>query len=86
MQIRWVRLGVAAFFLLYLVAVTWPVATVFGRSEPLVLGLPFSFFWPALWIAMGGVALALLDRAEDEARRQRGGSGDDARDRAEGPP
>jgi TRAP-type C4-dicarboxylate transport system permease small subunit len=71
MPIRWVRLAVAAFFVLYLLVVTWPVGTIFARAEPFVLGLPFSFFWPALWIVLGGVALALLDRAEDRERAGR---------------
>jgi hypothetical protein len=44
--------------------------------RPFVLGLPFSFFWPALWIVLGGVALALLDGAEERAARaSRGDSG-----------
>lgn len=65
MSIRRVRLAVALFFIAYLLAVTWPVGTVFGRAEPFVLGLPFSFFWPALWIVLGGVVLALLDWSEE---------------------
>jgi hypothetical protein len=68
MKIRWVRTGVALFFLLYLLAVTWPLGTLFAGAEPLVLGLPFSFFWPVLWIAAGAVVLAVLDRAEERER------------------
>jgi hypothetical protein len=69
MPIRWIRAAVAAFFLLYLAAVTWPVGSWFADPLPFVLGLPFSFFWPALWIVLGGVALALLDGAEERAAR-----------------
>jgi hypothetical protein len=75
MKIRWVRGGVAAFFLLYLLAVIWPLGTLFAGAEPFVLGLPFSLFWPVLWIIMGAAVLALLDRAEDvERTRHEGGS------------
>lgn len=78
MPIRRVRVAVAGFFVLYLLAVTWPLGKLFGEPEPFVLGLPFSLFWPALWIVMGGVALALLDRAEEARRARNSGS--------EGPP
>lgn len=78
MPIRRVRVAVAGFFFLYLLAVTWPLGRLFGEPEPFVFGLPFSLFWPALWIVMGGVALALLDRAEESHRARRSGS--------EGPP
>jgi hypothetical protein len=73
MSIRAVRYAVVGFFLLYLLVVTWPVGTFFGGAEPFVFGLPFSFFWPALWIVLGGIVLALLDWAEERERRQ--GSG-----------
>jgi hypothetical protein len=75
-RIGWVRAGVAAFFVLYLLVVTWPFGTLFAGAEPFVLGLPFSFFWPVLWIALGGLVLALLDRVEDEERKRRGAGGD----------
>ncbi len=67
MNIRTVRIAAAAFFLLYLLAVTWPVGSWFAGPLPFVFGLPFSFFWPVLWIVLGGVALVLLDRAETGA-------------------
>jgi hypothetical protein len=75
-KIGWIRAGVAVFFVLYLLVVTWPLGTRFAGAEPFVLGLPFSFFWPVLWIALGGVVLALLDRAEDGERSRRGVGGD----------
>lgn len=72
MSIRAVRLAAAAFFVTYLLVVTWPVGRAFAGAEPFVLGLPFSFFWPTLWILLGGVALALLDRSEERAERDEG--------------
>ncbi len=58
---RWFFL---AFCLLYAAAVTWPVMGLFNRIEPYIFGLPFSLVWVAFWVAMGGVALYLLDRSE----------------------
>jgi hypothetical protein len=67
MRVRQIRIGVLAFFLAYLCAVVWPGALLFRSAEPFILGIPFSFFWPALWIALGGGALGLLDLAEERA-------------------
>jgi hypothetical protein len=69
MNIRTVRIAAAVFFAGYLLAVTWPVGQWFAGPLPFVLGLPFSFFWPVLWIVLGGVVLLLLDRAETTAAR-----------------
>lgn len=70
MSLRTLRAGVAGFFVLYLLAVIWPGALLFKRAEPFILGLPGSLFWPALWIILGGIALAILDRAETLAEQQ----------------
>jgi hypothetical protein len=70
-SIRGVRWVLAGFFVVYLLVMTWPLGIFFGRAEPFVLGLPFSFFWPALWIVLGGVVLALLDRSEERGREGR---------------
>jgi len=65
--LRAVRVGVAAFFLLYLLSVVWPGGLLFAHAEPLVLGLPFSFFWPSLLVVLGFGALVLLYWAEERA-------------------
>jgi hypothetical protein len=54
----------AVFFLIYLVAVSYPGILPFNRIEPLVLGLPFSFVWMILWVVLGWVALLLRYRAD----------------------
>lgn len=59
------------FFVAYTLALTWPGALPFNRIRPFVLGLPFSFFWVAVWVALGGVVLLLLDRAESRAAPDR---------------
>jgi len=67
-MIRWLRRGVFAFFVVYLLAVIWPGAIPFSSPEPFVLGIPFSLFWPILWIVLGFLALLVLDRFEERSR------------------
>ncbi len=61
--IRRLAMGV---FLLYLLAVTWPVATLFRSPEPLVFGLPLSMAWPVAWILIGLLMLLVLDHLENK--------------------
>lgn len=72
MSVRTARVLTAVFFGLYVVALTWPGAVPFNRFSPQVFGLPFAFFWVALWVVLGGVVLFALDRVE-----RRHGSGSD---------
>ena len=55
--IRRLAIGV---FLLNLLAVTWPVLTLFRSPEPLVFGLPLSMAWPIAWILIGWFMLLVL--------------------------
>ena len=52
-------------FLFYMLAVTWPLATVFRLPEPLVFGLPLSMAWPIAWILLGWIMLLVLDHFEN---------------------
>ena len=52
-------------FLLNLLAVTWPLATLFRSAEPLVFGLPLSMAWPIAWILIGWIMLLVLDHFEN---------------------
>lgn len=70
---RRIRRVVVVFFLLYTVAVTWPGMVPFNRIRPLVLGLPLSLVWPALWIVAGCALLFLLEWAWERAAAERGG-------------
>ena len=63
--IRRLALG---FFLLYLLAVTWPAATLFSSAEPMVFGLPLSMAWPIAWILMAWIALLVLDYFENKGQ------------------
>lgn len=64
-----------AFLVVYLVtaaALTWPVYPLFAGPRPQLLGLPLSFAWPVLWLAVMFAALAALYRVDH------GGEGDPA--------
>lgn len=77
MSVRGVRWAAALFFLAYTVAVTWPGAVPFNRIRPLVLGIPLSLVWVALWLVLSFGVLVVLDRFEtrDEDDRAAGRSG-----------
>ena len=72
MYVRWVRRGAALFFLLFVLAVTWPGMLLFNRIHPLVLGLPLSMFWIALWVFCSFLVLLLVDMVEGGNREEDG--------------
>ena len=51
-------------FLLNVLAVTWPVLSLFRSPEPLVFGFPLSMAWPVAWILIGWITLIVLDYFE----------------------
>ena len=59
-----------AFFALYTVALTYPGIQVANRVAPLVLGLPFFLVWIAGWIALGGIVLWIVWRAERRSEEE----------------
>jgi hypothetical protein len=71
---------VGLFFVLFAVAVTWPGMVPFNRVEPLILGLPFSMAWIALWVLLSFFVLLLLDRVES----RRSPSGEREREEVDG--
>lgn len=68
MSLRGARVLAGIYFVLMLVAVTWPGLLPFARVRPLVLGLPFSMAWIAAWIAGSVIVLFLVDRVEKRHR------------------
>lgn len=72
MTIRWIRGGTILFFLLFVLAVTWPGMTLGNQVFPLVLGLPFSMVWIAFWVVLSFLVLVLLDWAEGRGREDEG--------------
>jgi hypothetical protein len=68
MTLRTARVLTGLYFILMAVAVTWPGMVPFSRIRPMVLGLPFSFFWGAAWVGGALVVLWLADRVEARYR------------------
>lgn len=68
MSLRTARVLAGTYFILSLIACTWPGYVPFARTEPFVLGLPFSMAWIAAWLAGSVVVLFLLDRVEARHR------------------
>ena len=73
MKLRTARLLAAAYLVLMAIAVTWPGALLSARIEPMILGLPFSFFWSAAWVALALPVLLLVDQVERRHRDRDGG-------------
>ncbi|NGP52330.1 hypothetical protein [Thioalkalivibrio sp. XN8] len=67
MRLSRVRLAVAAVFVLFALAVTWPGALLVAEPGPLVFGLPRALAWYILWILIGLAALLVLDHFESRA-------------------
>lgn len=70
MTVRAARRLTLAFFIAFVVVQTYPGALPFHRPRPFVLGLPFPFFWAALWVALSALVFWVLDRAEVRAERR----------------
>ena len=66
MQKLLIRRLTIGLFVVYTLAVTWPVATLIRSAEPLIFGIPLSMAWSIGWILMGWLALLVLDRVETE--------------------
>ncbi len=47
------------FFLITFIAQVWPGYLIANRVYPLVLGMPFSMFWIALWIIILFIGLLI---------------------------
>jgi TRAP-type C4-dicarboxylate transport system permease small subunit len=75
MSLRTARALTVLYFSLSLITTTWPGMLPFARSEPQILGLPFSMAWVAMWLAGSVVVLWLLDRVERRYRDDTGGEG-----------
>ena len=69
MSVRGIRLGAALFFVLFVLAVTWPGMLAFNKIEPKVFGLPFNMFWIASWVFLSFLVLLLVDWVEGRARK-----------------
>jgi hypothetical protein len=61
---RKISVGMGIYFLVCTVAMIWPGAVVANRVEPMILGLPFFFFWYVVWVFMVFVGALILYRLE----------------------
>jgi hypothetical protein len=59
-----IAMGMGIYFLICTLAMIWPGAVVANRIEPMILGLPFFFFWYVLWVFMVFVGCVILYRLE----------------------
>lgn len=48
----------------------FPLFEIGNRATPLVMGLPFSFFWVILWIVITFVALIVLYRMDPDNKEE----------------
>lgn len=64
MSVRAARVLYVVFFSLFAILLMWPGVQPFNRIEPLVLGLPFSFFWVVLWVALSFFVFLIVHRVE----------------------
>jgi hypothetical protein len=61
---RAVRVLFGAFLVLYALAVTYPGLLLVNHVRPFVFGMPFLFFWFALWIVLAFIVLVITDVVE----------------------
>lgn len=52
------------YFLICLLAMIWPGATLANRIDPMILGLPFFIFWYLLWSFLTFIGLVICYRAQ----------------------
>lgn len=52
------------YFLVCVLALIWPGATIANRIDPMVMGLPFFFFWYLFWFFVTFIGLVICYRME----------------------
>lgn len=62
--------GMGLYFLICTLAMVWPGALIANRIEPLVMGLPFFFFWYVLWVFLLFVGLIVTYSLESTGKEQ----------------
>lgn len=55
-----------------LLPVLFPVFEVANRSTPLILGIPFNFFWVILWIVLVFVGVGILYAIDPQRKNDEG--------------
>ena len=57
-------IGMSIYFFICTLAMIWPGAVIANRIEPMILGLPFLFFWYVAWVFMVFLGTLILYRLE----------------------
>lgn len=60
----------ALYFLLCFAANVWPIATYANRIEPMVLGLPFFFFWGIMWVVLVFIGVLAMYLSENSVNKE----------------
>jgi uncharacterized membrane protein len=55
-----------------LLPLLFPIFEVANRSTPLVLGIPFNFFWVILWIVLVFVGVGVLHAIDPQRKNDEG--------------
>lgn len=63
-----IAIVMGAYFLICTLAMIWPGAAVANRVEPMVIGLPFVFFWYVAWVFVIFIGTVILYRWEHGGR------------------
>lgn len=64
MKRRNIALLMGTYFLICLLAITWPMLKMVNLIYPLVLGMPFLMFWFVLWNFIIVIGLLITYRLE----------------------
>ena len=52
------------YFLVCVLALIWPGATIANRIDPMIMGLPFFIFWTLVWLFMCFIGLVICYNIE----------------------
>lgn len=53
------------YFLVCVLALIWPGATIANRIDPIILGLPFFIFWYLAWFFICFIGFVICYRTEE---------------------
>lgn len=57
------------YFLICVLALIWPGATLANRIDPMILGLPFFMVWYMAWFFIVFIGCVICYRTEDKEER-----------------
>lgn len=57
------------YFLICILALIWPGATIANRIDPIIMGLPFFIFWNLVWFFICFIGLVICYNTEGEENK-----------------